>query len=131
MEIPNQEQLVSIFLEGLLKKKLHAALYPKKHKTLNVCIKDAIELDDIVNKFRYGRPTGLRDSASNRSSKSRVVVQQNQPLITTPQVPIVQEVANEIMIQMNVNQRPPLRIEPLRQQAVYPNNPTPQPNVNQ
>ena len=57
VEILNQEQLVSIFLEGLLNKKLHAALYPKKHKTLNACIKDAIELDDNVDEFRDGRPT--------------------------------------------------------------------------
>ena len=45
-------------------------------------------------------------------------------------MPTIQEVANEVMRQMNVNQNPPLRIEPLRQQAVYPNNPTPQENVN-
>ena len=42
-EIPNQEQLVSIFLEGLLNKKLYAILYPMKHKTLAASIKDAIE----------------------------------------------------------------------------------------
>ena len=51
-EIPNQERLVSLFLEGLLNKKLHIALYPMKHKMLNACIKDAIELDDNVDKYK-------------------------------------------------------------------------------
>ena len=126
VEIPNQEHLVSIFLEGLLNKKLHATLYPKKHKTLNAYIKDAIELNNNVNEFRYGRPMGLRDSRrSEKSSKLRVIAQKTQPIDTTPQVPTAQEVANAITRQMNVNNRTPLRIEPLRQQAAYPHNPTP------
>ena len=83
---------MSLFLEGILYRKLHAALYPKKHKTLNACIKEAVELDNNVDEFRDGRPTGLGDSKSDKSSKSRVVVQQNQPLTTSPQVPTVQEV---------------------------------------
>ena len=84
IEIPNQKQLVSLFLEGILNRKLHAALYPKKHKTLNMCIKDVVELDDNVDKFRDGRPTRLKNSRSYKSSESRVVVQQSQPLTTTP-----------------------------------------------
>ena len=73
IEIPNQEQLVSLFLEGLLNRKLHAALYPKKHKTLNACIKQAVELDDNVDEFRDGRPTRLGDLGSDKSSESRMV----------------------------------------------------------
>ena len=61
----------------------------------------------------------------------RAGLQQNQPLTTTPRVPTVQEVANEIMKKLSVNQRPPLRIEPLRQKAVYLNNQTQQQNINQ
>ena len=34
-EIPSQERLVSIFLEGLSSKELHAVLYMKHHKILN------------------------------------------------------------------------------------------------
>ena len=77
IEIPSQEQLVSLFLEGLLNQKLHAALYPKKHKTLNACIKEAIELDDNVDEFTHKRATRLGDSRSDRSSKIRVNVRQN------------------------------------------------------
>ena len=55
-KIPNQERLVSIFLEGLLNKKLHAALFLMKHKTLAANIKDAIELDNNVNKTKIEEP---------------------------------------------------------------------------
>ena len=40
-EIPSQERLVSLFLEGLSNKTLHANLYSMKHKTLNECVTDA------------------------------------------------------------------------------------------
>ena len=94
---PKLKQLVSLFLEGLLNCKLHAALYPKKHKTLNACIKEAVKLDDNVDEFRDERPTGLGDSGSDKSSETKVVAQQNQPLTTPSWVPTVQEVANEIL----------------------------------
>ena len=97
IEIPIQEQLVSLLLEGLLNGKLHAVLYPKKHKTLNACIKEAIELDDNVDEFRERRPTGLWDLGSDRSTKTRMNVRQNQSSTNTPQVPTVQEVANKII----------------------------------
>ena len=89
IEIPSQERLVSLFLEGLLNRKLHAALYPKKHKTLNACIKEAVELDDNIDEIIDGRPTGLGDYGSDKSFKSRVVARQNQPLTTSPHVPTV------------------------------------------
>ena len=108
IEIPSQEQLVSLFLEGLLNRKLHAALYPKKHKTLNACIKEAIKLDDNIDKFRDGRPTRLGDSGSDKSSKTKVVAQQNQPLTTPPWFPTMQEVANEILKQLKLAQGPPI-----------------------
>ena len=98
IEIPSQERLVSLFLEGLLNCKLHAALYPKKHKTLNTCIKEeAVKLDDNIDEFRDGRPMGLGDSKSDKISKTKVVARQNQPLTTPPRVPTVKEVANEIL----------------------------------
>ena len=64
--------------------KLHAALCPKKHKTLNACIKEAVELDDNVDEFRDGRLTGLGDLRSDKSSKLRVIAQKTQPINTTP-----------------------------------------------
>ena len=45
-EMPSQPRLVLIFLEGMQNKSLHANLYGKKHKTLNSCIKDAIDFED-------------------------------------------------------------------------------------
>ena len=45
-EIPCQERLVSLFIEGLLNRKLHAMLYIRQHKTMNECIREAIEFDD-------------------------------------------------------------------------------------
>ena len=45
-EMPSQERLVSIFLEGLKNKDLHATLYMKHHKNLNQCINDVIDYDD-------------------------------------------------------------------------------------
>ena len=63
-KITNQEFLVSIFLEALLNKKLHVALYPMKHKTLAASIKDAIDLNDNVEEKKDGRPIGLVDIGS-------------------------------------------------------------------
>ena len=44
--MPSSQRLISLFLEGLKNKLLHANLYGKKHDTLNECIKDAIDFDD-------------------------------------------------------------------------------------
>ena len=74
VEMPNKERLVSIFLERLLNKKLHVALYPMKHKTLAVSIKYAIELNDNCDEFRDGRNMGARDESSQKSTDSRVIV---------------------------------------------------------
>ena len=43
---PCQERLVSLFIEGLVNRELHAMLYIKHHKTMNECIREAIEFDD-------------------------------------------------------------------------------------
>ena len=113
--MPNQERLVFKFLEGLLNKKLHVALYPMKYKTLVAYIKDAIELDDNVDEYKYGRTTRLGDMGSQTSTKLRVYVRETQPIVTTSQAPTIQEVANEIIRKLNMNQRPPIRTEPLCQ----------------
>ena len=72
-----------------------------------------MELDENVDEFKDGRPIGLGDSGSDQSLEMRVIVRPTQQTNTTPRVPTVQEVANEIMRQMNINQKPPVRIEPL------------------
>lgn len=48
-EIPSQKRLVSIFLEGLQNKTLHAHLYAKKHRTFKECCLDAMDYDDNLN----------------------------------------------------------------------------------
>ena len=45
-ETPCQEILVSLFIEGLFNRKLHAMLYIRHHKTMKECIHEAIEFDD-------------------------------------------------------------------------------------
>ena len=55
-ELPSQEKSISIFLEGLRDKTLHADLYTKKHKTLNNCIVDAIDLDDNYDIYGKDKP---------------------------------------------------------------------------
>ena len=50
-EMFGPDRLISLFLEGLSNKSLHANLYGLKHDTLNKCIKDAINLDDNCELF--------------------------------------------------------------------------------
>jgi len=46
VEKPSQTRLVSIFLEILRNKTLHAHLYAKKHSTFNSCCMDAMDYDE-------------------------------------------------------------------------------------
>ena len=46
---PSQRRLISIFLEGLKNKILHAHLYAKKHTCFNECCLDAMDYDDNFN----------------------------------------------------------------------------------
>ena len=45
-EKPSQGCLISIFLEGLQNKMLHAHLYARKHTTFQECCMDAMDYDD-------------------------------------------------------------------------------------
>lgn len=45
-EKSSQKRLISIFLEGLVNKTLHAHLYAKKHTSFNECCLDAMDYDD-------------------------------------------------------------------------------------
>ena len=67
-EKPNPEKLVSIFLEGLLNKSLHANLYMKKHTSLNDCIYDAIDLDDNCDIYGKNKPITGTMAQSTRGS---------------------------------------------------------------
>ena len=67
MELPSQAKAVSIFLEGLRDKSLHADLYNKKHKTLNECMYDAIDLDNNCDIYGTDKPISGLDSQSTTS----------------------------------------------------------------
>ena len=71
-EIPSQERLVSIFLEGLYNKELHATLYMKHHKNINKCIHDAIDYDDNCGEELKGKDMSSKTSASTSSIASQV-----------------------------------------------------------
>ena len=69
-EMPSQERLVSIFLEGLSIKEFHAELYMKHHKNVNQCIHNAIDYDDNCGEELKGKDTSSRASASTSSIAS-------------------------------------------------------------
>ena len=68
----SQEILVSIFLEGLSKKELHATLYMNHHKNLNQCIHDAIDYDDNCGQEDKKEEKGLKASSSASSIASQI-----------------------------------------------------------
>ena len=70
-EMPSQERLVSIFLEGLKNKDLHATLYMKHHKNLNQCINDAIDYDDNCgeDERKYNKSSRVSSSVSSIASQ--------------------------------------------------------------
>ena len=69
MEIPSQEQLVSLFLEGLWSKGLHSAIYMKHLTNLDQCIHEAIDYDDNCSKGVTGTRAQMNESISRVSSQ--------------------------------------------------------------
>ena len=75
-EMPSQERLVSIFLEGLLNKELHTILYMKHHKNLNQCINHAVDFDDncgTMDKKSEGKSYGASSSNSLVASQVKEI----------------------------------------------------------
>ena len=70
MDIPSQERLVSLFLEGLWSKELHSAIYMKHLIDLDQCIHKAIEYNDNCAKGAFG--TGSQDNESTQKVSSQV-----------------------------------------------------------
>ena len=64
-EVPSFQRLVSIFVEGLTNKSLHANVYAKKHDTLNSCIKYAIDFDNNCKNF-----SNVNASARSKTSST-------------------------------------------------------------
>ena len=70
--MPGPNRLISLFLEGLSNKSLHANLYGRKHDTLNECIKDAIDLDDSCELYgNVDKRVNSSDASSAQSSCSK------------------------------------------------------------
>ena len=69
-EMPSSQRLVSIFLEGLANKSLHANLpcFAKKHNTLNSCIKDAIDFDDNCEIFGNVNASARLETSSTKNT---------------------------------------------------------------
>ena len=67
-EKPSQARLISVFLEGLKDKMLHAHLYARKHSMFNECCLDAMDYDD---NFEMGNSSSHSENRSPpRSSNS-------------------------------------------------------------
>ena len=71
-DMPRPARLISLFLEGLSNKSLHANLYGQKHDTLNKCIKDAINRDDNCEVFgNVNKKVNCSDISSDQSGKTK------------------------------------------------------------
>ena len=62
MEIPSQERLVSLFLEGLWSKEFHSVVYMKHLIDLDQCIHEAIKYDDNCDKGTIGTGSQTNES---------------------------------------------------------------------
>ena len=71
-EMPSQERLVSIFLEGFSSKGLHAVLYMKHHRNQNQCIHDAIDYNDNCGEEPKRRDISSKTNANTSSIASQV-----------------------------------------------------------
>ena len=76
--MPSSQIIISLFLEGLKNKSLHANLYGKKHDTLNECIKDAKKFDD--NCEIYGNVDKKIHSPSKTTSVKSGKTQETSPV---------------------------------------------------
>ena len=69
-EKPSQGRLISLFLEGLRDKVLHAHLYAQRHKTFQECCIDAMDYDDNFEVLRTPGK-GTNESRGSGSIDSR------------------------------------------------------------
>ena len=102
-EKPSQARLISIFLEGLQNKTLHAHLYAKKHTSFNECCLDAMDYDnnfDISSVSSHGNQKSDK-GVSSKDSKSMV--------------PSVKDVNQDEIAEMVLKRLGQLRPPPYRQ----------------
>lgn len=65
----SEKRLISLFLEGLTNKILHAHLYAKKHTSFNECCLDAMDYDDNFDVDDQSS-LGIRKNEKTTSEKS-------------------------------------------------------------
>ena len=92
--MPSSQRLISLFLDGLENKSLHANLYGKKHDTLNECIKDAIDFDD--NYEIYGNVDKKIHLPSKTSSVKSGKTQEASPVEADAIVDLMVKKMNQI-----------------------------------
>ena len=95
VDLSSQAKAVSIFLEGLRDKSLHANLYGKKHKTLNECIYDAIDLDNNCDIYGKDKPLSGADSRST-TSKNTQETGKDQPKEAEAMVEMIMKRMNQV-----------------------------------
>ena len=88
-EKPSQGRFISLFLEGLQNKVLHAHLYAQKHKTFQKCCVDAMDYDD---NFEVSRIFGI--SSKSRSQDSRCT---DSSTTTQEKFPTKEEIADLVL----------------------------------
>ena len=92
--MPSSQRLISLFLEGLKNKSLHANLYGEKHDTLNECIKDAIGFNK--NYKIYGNVDKKIHSPSKTSSVKSGKTQETSLVEVDENVDLVVKKMNQV-----------------------------------
>ena len=73
---PSQGRLISLFLEGLRNKVLHAHLYAQKHKTFQECCLNAMDYDDNFEVSGISNVSNKPRSQDSRNSGSYIASQE-------------------------------------------------------
>ena len=89
MKKASQGRLISLFLEGLQNKVLHAHLYAQKHKTFQECCLDAMDYDD---NFEVSGISGINNKSRSQDSEST-----GSSTTTQEKFPTKEEIANLVL----------------------------------
>ena len=107
-EKPSQKRLISIFLVGLQNKTLHAHLYVKKHKKLNECCIDAMDVEDNMD---FSNDSSQEEEPSGQQGPSRDLA----PRATTTNLSL-EKIVDIVMRRMGQLYHPPTPLLPIRLQ---------------
>ena len=99
-EKPSQARLISVFLEGLKNKTLHAHLYAQKHSTFNECCLDAMDYDDNFDIGSVSSHSSARDDRQSREKSTTT----NESRDTNPE-----RLVEMVLKRLGQTYRPPYR----------------------